>query len=144
MYNKILVPLDGSPLAETVLPYAEELARAFESQMRLRQVVEPPIVYAEAGGGIYPVDITPLKEQAERYLTEVDERLEAKGLKCRWVVLEEPVAEGILDYAELEEVDLIAMSTHGRSGLGRWLYGSVAQRVLQGATCPILLIRAKK
>jgi nucleotide-binding universal stress UspA family protein len=85
------------------------------------------------------------KREAEKYLAARRGALRNKKIQVSTrIIVSEAVADAILDFADQQQVDLIAMSTHGRSGLGRWVYGSVADKVLQGATCPVLLIRAKR
>jgi nucleotide-binding universal stress UspA family protein len=79
----------------------------------------------------------------KEYIINWQKKLQLAKLKCRYLVLEGFVPEAILKAAETEAVDLIVMSTHGRSGLSRWVYGSVAAKVLQAAPCPIFLVRAK-
>lgn len=143
MYEKILVPLDGSALAESVLPYVEALARSCGSEVVLLRVIRPPGLYAPAEVE-YAIDMDEVRAKVQEYLEGVDTRLEEKGIASRWVLLEGPVADSIVDYAETEKVSLIAMCTHGRSGVGRWLYGSVAARVLEKAPCPVLLVRARQ
>lgn len=150
MYQKILVPLDGSTLSELALPHAEALARHFDSEIILTRVCQPvamPVEFYPAMAGVaydYQLD---LQEQVEKevtdYLAEWQKKLQQAKLKCRCLALEGFVPEAILKVAETERVDLIVMSTHGRSGLSRWVYGSVAAKVLQAAPCPILLVRAK-
>ena len=144
MYKRILVPLDGSPLAEAALGHAHRLAQCFDSQVvLLRAVVSPYTIVAPdlvlAGQGI---DQDLLQQQAEQYLQTQAGKLAAQGIVVRTVACLGPVAEAILDHARSLEVDVIVMSTHGRGGVSRWVYGSVADRVLQAAPCPVLLIRA--
>jgi nucleotide-binding universal stress UspA family protein len=83
------------------------------------------------------------EKETKDYLIKVQKKLQQAGLKCRHLAQEGFVPDAILEVAEKEAVDLIVMSTHGRSGLGRWVYGSVAAKVLQAAPCPIFLVRAK-
>lgn len=143
MFDKILVTLDGSSLAEKVLPYVEQIAAKFDSEIILLHVVTIPAISASPEANIIE-DEKIAEQHAQEYLERIDYRLTQAGLKARPVIVKGKPAEGIVDYAELEKVDLIAMSTHGRSGLGRWVFGSVAERVLRGAGCPVLLIRAKE
>jgi nucleotide-binding universal stress UspA family protein len=161
MYGKILVPLDGSALAELALFHAEALAQRFESEILLVKVCPPvsaPIEFYTFGEEIMAEDdnrdladaslagSTPQRQAekiAEDYLTSLQEKLHVKNIKSCCFVLSGSIPEAILDIAETEKVDLIVMSTHGRSGLSRWVYGSVAAKILQAASCPIFLIRAK-
>jgi nucleotide-binding universal stress UspA family protein len=150
MYRKILVPLDGSALSELALPHAEELTRRFNSEIiliRVCQAVAMPLeLYPPLAGVTYDY-YTELQIQTEKetkdYLLKLQKKLQQAGLKCRHLALEGYVPDAILEVAEKEAVDLIVMSTHGRSGLSRWVYGSVAAKVLQAAPCPVFLVRAK-
>jgi nucleotide-binding universal stress UspA family protein len=149
VYKKILVPLDGSKLAEVVLPHVEQLAWELGSSLILLRVVRPPraVEYTrqEEMMALNRERETVFKRDAETYLAARRGELRNKNIEVSThIIVSEAVATAILDFAESEGVDLIAMSTHGRSGLGRWVYGSVADKVLQGATCPVLLIRAKR
>jgi nucleotide-binding universal stress UspA family protein len=153
MYEHLLVALDGSPAAERVLEHAEALAVAFHSQITLlRATVSTEMVLAEEGAGdasvgqIAPtLDPEPIidaeAETAEAYLKEVADRLRAKGLD---VSIEHPggVANAVIVERAAElNVSLILMTTHGRSGLGRAIFGSTADSVLRHASCPVLLVR---
>jgi nucleotide-binding universal stress UspA family protein len=149
VYKKILVPLDGSKLAEVALAHVEQLAWEQGSSLILLRVVRPPraVEYTrqEEMMALNREREAVFKRDAETYLAARRGELRDKNLEVSThIILSEAVATAILDFAESEGVDLIAMSTHGRSGLGRWVYGSVADKVLQGATCPVLLIRAKR
>lgn len=144
MYKKILVPLDGSELAKKALNEAEKFARFFDSEIILFQVVPFMPIYGS------PELVTPLiidekqKESAERYLSNLAEELRAKGLKVMALVKTgQQVAMEIIDFAKEAGVDLIIMSTHGRSGITRWVLGSTAHKVLVRAETPILLLRSK-
>jgi len=147
----MLVPLDGSELAELVIPHVEALAKQLGPKLVdvvLLRVCEPPVVSSD-----YPptADLTweehQVRETArpttvcEEYLAGVQERLEGVGLRARLVVLKGKPADEITDYANKNLVNLIVMSTHGRSGIGRWAYGNVADRVLLGVSSPIFLVR---
>ena len=147
MYKEILVPLDGSELAEAAVPHAHELAKAFGSRITLFSVVEPVGIYPQPGvvGPVVSIamDVEEEMENTGQYLEGIAERLKAEGLEIRRVVREGDPASLICDYAQENSIDLIAMSTHGRSGIQRWVYGSVADRVLRGAKVPILLIRVQ-
>jgi nucleotide-binding universal stress UspA family protein len=145
MYDMILVPLDGSELAETALAHALGLARLNQAQVTLLQVV-PPIEYVLAAETEYPIFIDQQwdsqKRLAMEYLQGVCKRMRCNDIKICQAVEMGPAAEMIIDYAHEHSVDLIAMATHGRSGLQRWVYGSVADKVLRGVDLPVLLIRA--
>jgi nucleotide-binding universal stress UspA family protein len=142
MYKKILVPLDGSPLAEKALEQAEKLAKTFDSEILLFQVVHFMPIYGS------PELVAPLvvderhKEFAEKYLSKVAKEMEERGLKTKAVVKTgQQVAGEIIDFAKQNRVDLIIMCTRGRSGISRWVLGSTAHKVLTRAETPILLLR---
>jgi nucleotide-binding universal stress UspA family protein len=142
MYRKILVPLDGSQVAEAVLPHVESLARANESEViLLRVAVNPAYQFSMTDPSIVGVLVTDMEVEAEKYLKGVTEQLTAHGLKVSSEIAEGGTADCILKIAEEKGVDLIAMSTHGRSGIARWLIGSVADRVVRTAKVPVLLVR---
>lgn len=149
MYSKILVPLDGSALAELALPHAEALAQRFESELLLLRVCPPisrPVEFYTFAAETTDEE-RDLQEEAEKsaeaYLTVMQEKLQQKRINSGCYVLQGPIPEMILEIAATEQADLIVMSTHGHSGLGRWVYGSVAAKVLQAAPCPVFLIRAR-
>jgi nucleotide-binding universal stress UspA family protein len=151
MYQRILVALDGSALAERVLPYVEALAREFASELLLlRATPTAGAVVAAISAGVDPetepaVDPTPILEaehqEADAYLQAVAERLEKGGFAVSREQPEAPAAEAILECSRSQAADLIAMTTHGRGGLGRLVFGSVADEVLRAAPCPVLLVR---
>jgi nucleotide-binding universal stress UspA family protein len=158
VYGKILVPLDGSEVAEGVLPHVEELARRFDSKVTLIQVVAPlsKLVAETVPASLEPTGagaavgleaaaeaVKAEHEGARAYLDGVAERLRAGGIAVQMEVVEGMAGDAIVDYAHHHELDLIAMSTHGRSGLLRLFYGSVADHVLRHAGTPVLLIRSK-
>ena len=145
MYKKLLVPLDGSTLAEAALSHAERIAQQFDSEIVLLRVIVSPytIVAPDLVLAGTELNLPQLDAQARQYLQEVAGRLEQNGLTVRTEVCEVPVADASLDYAQTLDIEMIVMSTHGRSGVSRWVYGSVAERVLQGASCPILLLRTQ-
>ena len=147
MYKEILVPLDGSELAEAAVPHAVELAKAFNASVTLLSVVEPVGVHAQPGaiGPVISVALN-IEEEMDRireYLHGVAERYKDYNVEIKKVVREGDPASIICDYAHETNADLIVMSTHGRSGIQRWVYGSVADRVLRAAKIPVLLIRAQ-
>jgi nucleotide-binding universal stress UspA family protein len=155
MYKTILVPVDGSELAESVFPHVEALVRQSRSQpvdVILIRVCEPArMVMAGYGADaigqaaiIADQAAAAMKEDAEKYLAAVEKRLREAGLKVRTELLEGDPADEILEYAANNPVDLIAMATHGRSGISRWAYGSVASKVLRGIATPLLLVTPSK
>lgn len=145
MYKKMLVPLDGSALAESVLPHVVAIAKAFNiADVWLLGVIEPIEFHA-----VEPfswADIENLRKQHEKtveeYIKHIAQRLEKEGVAVKSSVEEGAVAESILKFTESRGIDLIVMATHGRSGIGRWVYGSVADKVLRAAKTPVLLVRS--
>jgi nucleotide-binding universal stress UspA family protein len=147
IFKHLLVPLDGSALAEKALPSAMALANRFESELTLLRVIPPPYVTTRVGGGAYGDLIVNLRrmafDEAQAYLRAQQGSLRQQGFKAHIHLLEgEAVAELILNVIESLDVDTVVMSTHGRSGLSRWVFGSVADKVLRRANVPILLVRA--
>jgi len=147
MFKRVMVPLDGSPLAEAALPAAVALARQFESELILFRVVTPQHFITHIDGSIYAELLAELRQQsydtAYQYLMGVKDSLAGQNVKARAVLLEdEQIAGAILESAAEMNVDIIVMSTHGRGGISRWVYGSIADKVLRQADVPVLLIRA--
>lgn len=155
MYTHILVPLDGSELAEQVLPHVTALALRFRARLTLLRAttaaqavgMQAALAGALPGGG--PIaDATPLiaaeREAAATYLAAVAERLRERGLTVAVEQHDGAPAELILTRARARGADLIAMTTHGRGGLGRLLLGSVADAVVRHASVPVLLVRAQE
>jgi len=151
MIHKILVPLDGSQLAEQALPYARSLAQKYEAELILLMVI-PPLslpVLADPYGGVlykYPTEeeMNQHHQAAQTYLGDLQKSLRQQNIVTHIQVLEDAsIADGIVGVASEEAVDVIVKTTHGRSGLSRWVYGSVATKVLQEAPCPIFLVRVK-
>lgn len=145
MYKTILVPLDGSERAETIFPHVEELAMHYEATVILMHVVELPMILAspyDALPSLTPEEIEQKMDEAADYLAKWEEKLKAREIDSRSVVEYGPVASRIIETAEREKADLIAMASHGRTGLPRVFYGSVAAAVLQRVDRPLLLIRS--
>jgi nucleotide-binding universal stress UspA family protein len=135
MYDRILVPLDGSDLARAILPRVQAMAAAHGSEVVLLQVLPE--------SGVLPKTAAKERQEAEDYLMEVEQALLKEGVKAVHTIRHgSDVAAEIADYAEVNDIDLIAMSTHGRGGISRWVLGSVASKVLRGTTKPILLVRS--
>ena len=140
MYQKILVPLDGSTLAEVALPYAEEMAGRLGSEVILLSVTGSSDARDYHKSQIYVEKIiNDTKRRAEKYL----EGQEHREIKIDPVTLVGHPAEEIVNYADKEHIGLIIMATHGISGLKRWALGSVAGKVVRAAKQPVALIRAK-
>lgn len=149
MFAHILIPLDGSHLAEAAMPAALELASRFHSKITLLRVTRTPYVASSLDGGVYADLMVKLRQQefgeADAYLRMMQRNLQQQNYRVERRVLEgEPIAPMILNVADEEGVDAIVMSTHGRGGVSRWVFGSVADRVLQQADVPVVLIRAKE
>lgn len=137
--HKILVPLDGSEHSEEALDWAREQARHTGAHLILLRAVQVPLVSPSIWQSLEFV------EALEKEVKEVQHELHAKteelsrqGFTAQSVVLEEKPIEAILNTAESEKVDLIVLTTHGRSGPSRWLMGSVAEKVVRHAPCPVV------
>ncbi|MCF8105800.1 MAG: universal stress protein [Desulfohalobiaceae bacterium] len=143
MYATILVPLDGSKRAEQILPHVEELARRYEAKIVLFRVIEPPTMVAEGSAMQFEQDYEQHKSDVETYLSGLAEKFQGKKLQVKTRTDNGLIVESILDAAESEGADLIAIASHGRSGLARVFYGSVAAGVLHRIDRPLLLIRSK-
>ena len=141
MYKKILVPLDGSPLAEEVLPHAEALAKSEGAEIILLRVAVTPARYlfahnpAEGNNIIHMIE-----KEAEDYMQAEVSKLQNEGIKVTGITRDGTPPEEILEVAEETHADVIAMSTHGRTGVNRWLMGSVADRVVHYSHIPVMLI----
>jgi len=149
LVKRILVPLDGSKLGEVAIPYAEALAQVLGAEIVLFQAFTPPTV--EGAYRYSSIPPTAFKEREEKirasamdYLDSLGKAFQEKGLQALSVVREGSAPEQILEYAEANGIDLIAMSTHGRSGIGRWVWGSVTDKVLHAGDTAVLTVRATK
>jgi len=140
MYEKILVPLDGSILAEVALPYAEELAGRLGSEIILLSMAESTEAEDYHKRQIY---ISGVLEEARHHVEEYLEKPEGKAIKVEAGILVGDPAEEIVDYADRENISLIVMAAHGQSGIRRWAMGGVADKVVRAARKPVALIRAK-
>jgi len=140
MYGKILVPLDGSELAEVALPYAEELAGRLGSEVILLHVCESAEAQYHHMHQLYIQKmVAATKRGAKKYLEKPDD----KAITVRSAILDGHPAERIVDFADEQSVDLIVIATHGWSGIRRWVLGSVADKVVRATKRPVALIRAK-
>jgi nucleotide-binding universal stress UspA family protein len=141
MFNRILVPLDRSALAECVLPHAVTLARALDAQLSLLHVLsgadEPDRLRA-----IDPLEWQLRRAEAESYLQGVCERLQAAGVECEAAVNSGDAAELIVDFAHKQDAGLVIMSSHGRSGLSGWNVSSVVQKVIMRSRASLMIVRA--
>jgi len=145
-FKKILVPLDGSALAERALEPALAIARAMAAEVVLFRVAQPiprtpelakmPDVYNDVVAATY--------REAEDYLQNVRTQWPNDKISVEYKPASYPVAEQIIEYATHNGIDLVAMSSHGRTGVSRWVHGSVTEKVLQGASCATLIIRCQQ
>jgi nucleotide-binding universal stress UspA family protein len=146
MFKKVLVPLDGSTRAETILEHVEDLAQRYDqSQVLLLQVVElvpTTIAVADAAGPLDQETINLLRKEARDYLETIQARLQKKGIEAHVYVLLGPVVATIVDLAVQEKVDLIAIASHGRTGLPAFFFGSIAAGVLHRTQLPLLIVRS--
>jgi nucleotide-binding universal stress UspA family protein len=142
MYRRVVVPLDGSPLAEGILPFILEIAGPLDLEVRLVRVVQPlaPEVI-EGARHVVLEDVEGRLAEARSYLEPLAAALEAKGVRTEIAVRHGLPPREIVAAAHEMKADLIAMTTHGRSGLGRLLFGSVAEAVLRQADVPVFLMR---
>jgi nucleotide-binding universal stress UspA family protein len=146
MYKTILVPLDGSPRAEGILPHVEKLALQFKSNVIFLQVVVPSIYPTQSGPDgrhEYMVEFKQKQDEITAYLTGIRQGFQNIGIENRAVVEQGAVVETIISVAMRENADLIAIASHGRSGLSWVFYGSVAAGVLQKIDRPLLVIRSR-
>lgn len=153
MFNRILVPLDGSTLAERAIPHAEQLARIFGASIILLQVLEPTS-YHENPKAVDPLSWQIRKAEAELYMQGIAARTrenlgenpqsgeEEKKSRVDYAIREGKTAENIIDFAHAENIDLLVISTHGSGGLSRWNISSVTQKVINLIYLPVLIVRA--
>lgn len=148
LIKRILVPLDGSQVAEQIAPHSEELARVIGAELILFQAYETflGVISGEAIGTMSEEEIRKVnkgrEEEAKAYLKTVAGPFREKGLTVSEVAASGNPADVILDYAESRAVDIITMSTHGLSGIRRWVFGSVTDKVLHAGDMPVLVVRA--
>ena len=148
MYKKIMVPLDGSKLAECVLPHLETIVRGCESpEVIVVKAVEPlSVPYGREISQFTSLEQVKTYEthqrvEAEKYLKEVVARLKKSGVKAKADVIYGKADESLSDYATKNDVDLVVIATHGRSGISRWVWGSVADRLVRSVCVPVLMVR---
>jgi len=144
MTPSIFVPLDGSPLAEQSLPHAARLAELLGASLLLARVPETMIVPVMSAGIWITQEIEPAEahEHAEAYLAGVARRPELAGHTVQTLLPGHPVADGLLRAVEMTHPRLVVMTTHGRSGLGRWVLGSIADKIVHAAPVPVYVVRA--
>ncbi len=153
MNERILVPLDGSKIGEAALPHVGELISKLSPETKvevtLLQVLSSLTHYVVAGDESVPVtytdkEIEQFKREAAAYLSKAGEALQGKGAAIKIKVGVGKAADEIIKTADEINADLVAMSTHGRSGISRWAFGSVTDKVLRGGNRPILVVRAPR
>lgn len=142
-YNQLLVPLDGSELAESALPVAVALAQILDAKLHLLRVTEPAHVVFETVSmhQVFNEIETAEREEAVGYLKAKAADLPELEITTAVQPSFGSAANAIIDYVADQQIDLIVMSSHGRSGLSRWVYGSIAEKVLQGSCCATMIIR---
>ena len=146
MYHKILVPLDGSKRADRIIPHVEELARRYKAKVIFLQVIEYKAIPTTEGAfiSLSGQEFEEAKKQAEKHLKGLQGEFREKNIESRTHVTYGPVVEGIINLAAQEGVDLIALASHGRGGLSRVFYGSVAAGLLHRVDRPLLIIRSRE
>jgi len=149
MFKRIMVPLDGSELAECVIPYIEDFIDQGQAEVivfvRVVKPVIPPAGFEENLTYI-PADFSEWesekKASAQDYLKKVVSRLKPNGVKFQTEVLVGRIGNSLLDYIKTNDFNLIVISSHGRSGLSRWVRGSVADKILSASHIPVFMVRA--
>ena len=147
MYERILVPLDGSKLSESILPYAQSLAKTLNAELVLLHVIVSPV---EEFDDSNKTPLVPkrsleaeLKRETTRYMKDLCMKLEKGGVHVTYLVRDGLVTEKILEDAEIMKADLITMSTHGRSGVRRLLMGSITEWMIKNSPIPVMVIHPK-
>jgi nucleotide-binding universal stress UspA family protein len=144
--NRILLPLDGSEAGEAAVPYVQELMSRLGAEVILLEVV-PPGKHIRTVGGLdyvlYPEqDLKQVQTEAREYLDKVYQQLKGKKGKVRVELKAGDIAREIIDYAKRTRTSLIAISSHGHSGIAKWVFGSIAHKIVQASNIPVLLVRA--
>jgi nucleotide-binding universal stress UspA family protein len=147
MYKKILVPLDGSIVAECVIPHIEEVAAASkDTEVELITVIAPVDLPTRGEIALTPEDLShisaDLSQEAHKYLAKVTERLARSGIKAHPIIITGKPAESLIEYVKNNDIDLIVMATHGHSGISKWFWGSTAEKVTRAVDVPVLMIKA--
>jgi len=141
MHKRVLLPLDGSTMAEQALAFAVEQAVRFRAELVLLRAISPLLPGSDLSSEFGWVQ-KQVGEWAQDYLEGVATEIRTRGIPVKVVVVRAPPHEAITQFAEANGVDLIVICSRGQSGPSRWLMGSVADRVVRGATVPVLLVRA--
>ena len=145
MYKTILAPLDGSKRAEAILPHLEEAARRYKAKVIFLQVIEQTLLLVVPESFYVGQDQFEEKaKKAEVYLESLKGAFREKGIEAQTLTAHSPVVEAIINAAERESADIIAIASHGRGGLSRVFYGSVAAGILHRTDRPLLLIRSRQ
>ena len=139
MYDDILVPTDGSPAATAAIEHAVDLAKTYDATIHALYVVDASAFSSIEAGSELVIDA--LEEEGQRAVSEVTDAAEEAGVDVETHVVSGTAYRRILDYIDSEAVDLVVMGTHGRSGVERFLLGSVTERVVRTADVPVLTIR---
>ena len=143
MYKRILLPLDGSPLAEQALAHAVAHADHFQAELTLLRVLVPlPRPATVADRSLTRAEHA-MSASIHEYLERIAAGIRERGISVRTASVEGRPHIEIVQFAETNQIDLIVMSTRGQSGLSRWMMGSIADRVVRGAGVPVLLVRQK-
>jgi nucleotide-binding universal stress UspA family protein len=144
IYKKILVPLDGSKLAEVALPHAESLAKQYDAELVLLTVATPPIITGHGHEAMVLLEkqTDKLMQDAELYLKGLKGQFTVSGIKTIILVKYGSVVESIIEIADSQAVDLVLIASHGRTGLTRVFFGSVAAGVLNRIEQPLMVIRS--
>ena len=145
MYEKILVPLDGSKRAEMIRPHVRALASRFQATVVLIKVIEHTGTdgIRESFSISAGKDFDAILKKCNSYLDKIVTKFEDKGIACKGLVYHGPVVEKIIEAANTEDVDLIAMTSHGYGGLARIFYGSVAAGILNRVDRPLFIVRSR-
>lgn len=153
MYERILVPLDGSKVGEAALPCVEELLAKLAPKLKVEvilfQVVSSLTHYVIAGEASVQIpysekEVEYIKRKSRQYLEKIGENLKSKGATVKTKVATGNATQEIIKAADEVKADMVAMSTHGRSGLSRLTFGSITAKVLRGGNVPVLVVRAPK
>ena len=142
MFRRVLLPLDGSPIAEQALPYAVAQAERYRSELILLRAVG----FSPNSNDLSHLELGWVQEEAVNwardYLESIATSIRTQGVAVKVAVVQEVPHKAIIQFAEANGVDLIVICSRGQSGASRWLMGSVADRVVRGASVPVLLVRA--
>ena len=155
MYKNIMVPLDGSELAECVLPHVDSFitSRQIDTVVFVRVIEPTPARYAEISSTTNPHEYDNIQDKIEKieaerksaaagYLNEVVDQRKKDGVTFKVDVLVGQVADKLVDYVDANNIDLVLIATHGRSGISRWVRGSIADKVFRSSSAPVLMVRA--